>query len=284
MKTQNNNRIIQAGIFMFLIALGAWVSSCDTPETVSDFSAEDSESVVQESEEDAPIEDTDDLGLQTLSSHQDAGGRVESDSRFRCATITRNGNKAEGSLVVDFGEGCQDAQGRTRRGKLLIEYRGRWSVAGSSWRLRFQDFYFNGVGIQGTRTVTNISTDSLNLAFDVVLEDGQASYPDGSIARRRLHHIRKHERDGNNVLDRLIVYGTAEGNNRSGRGYTIEIIEPLVYNRRCADEGVFIAVQGKKLVKSGDRELTIDYGDGRCDNTVTLINKNGRTKEYTVKQ
>ena len=101
------------------------------------------------------------------------------------------------------------------------------------------------------------------------------------MARRRLHHKREHEIE-NHILQRLIIYGTAEGNHRNGRGYIIEILEPLVYDRRCAAEGVIIPVKGKKLIKHGDRQITVDYGDGRCDNIVTLINKNGRTKEIRV--
>jgi hypothetical protein len=45
---------------------------------------------------------------------------------------------------------------------------------------------------------------------------------------------------------------------------------------------VFIPVEGKKLIKHGQREITVDYGDGRCDNEVTITNKNGRSWEYTV--
>jgi hypothetical protein len=47
---------------------------------------------------------------------------------------------------------------------------------------------------------------------------------------------------------------------------------------------VFIPVSGVKFVTKGLRELTIDYGNGACDNLVTLTNKNGRTVEYEVKK
>jgi hypothetical protein len=46
---------------------------------------------------------------------------------------------------------------------------------------------------------------------------------------------------------------------------------------------VIIPTSGVKLIKHGDRELTVDYGDGTCDNIVTLTNKNGRTVRYEVK-
>ena len=41
-------------------------------------------------------------------------------------------------------------------------------------------------------------------------------------------------------------------------------------------------MKGVKFIKHGNRELTVDYGDGTCDNIVTLTNKNGRTVRYEV--
>ncbi|HWA35059.1 MAG TPA: hypothetical protein VG737_13050, partial [Cyclobacteriaceae bacterium] len=68
----------------------------------------------------------------------------------------------------------------------------------------------------------------------------------------------------------------------SGEGYSIEILERLIYRRACAALGILIPSSGVKLIKSGDRELTVDYGDGSCDNFVTITNKNGRTIRYEV--
>jgi hypothetical protein len=96
--------------------------------------------------------------------------------------------------------------------------------------------------------------------------------------------VREYHRNGNHLLDRLIIYGNAQGTCRNGRGFSIEILERLVYDRRCAEAGVFIAVEGKKLIKHGYRELTIDYGDGSCDNVVTLTNKSGLSTRYEVKK
>lgn len=273
-----NKQGILAWLFLLLTAV-----ACENADTASDFSAEDSDDVSTETLDDSSNDDAEDLALTALSSESLSGGKVESnDDRFECAVVTRTGDKTAGTIRIDFGGGCTDKRGRVRRGAILIDYQGVWSNAGAEWTVTFEDYFINDVNLSGIRKVKNITTDTTRRRFQVDLEDGEATWPDGRIARRRLHHIREHERNASNILIRLIIYGTAEGNHRNGRGYQIEILEPLVYERACAAEGVFIPVKGKKLIKHGNRQITVDYGDGTCDNVVTLININGRTKDIRI--
>ncbi len=267
-----------------LLAVLLAAVGCNNADTPSEFSAEDTDDALSEAFDDSANDDAEDLAVSALSSDGSIGGKIyTTDDRFECAEVTRSGDKVAGTVRIDFGDGCTDKRGRVRRGAILITYAGLWSEAGSSWTVALENYFVNDVQIRGTRQVKNITTDTLRRRFQVDLEDGEATWPDGRIARRRLHRIREHERDGSsNLLIRLIVYGTAEGNHRNGRGYQIEILEPLVYERSCAAEGVFIPVKGKKLIKHGNRQLTVDYGDGTCDNVVTLINANGRTKEIRI--
>lgn len=273
-----NKQGILAWLFLLLTAV-----ACENADTASDFSAEDSDDVSTEALDDSSNDDAEDLALTALTSQSLSGGKVESnDDRFECAVVTRTGDKTSGTIRIDFGGGCTDKRGRVRRGAILITYQGVWSNAGAEWSVTFEDYFINDINLSGIRNVKNITTDTTRRRFQVDMEDGMATWPDGRIARRRVHHIREHERNESNILVRLIIYGTAEGNHRNGRGYYIEILEPLVYERSCAAEGVFIPVKGKKLIKHGNRQITVDYGDGTCDNVVTLINVNGRTKDIRI--
>ena len=285
MKTVNSNLLltVKAIAAAFFLSMLLMLSSCSSNETASEFSAEDSEDTSSNLIDDASQDDAEDVGMTALAAEIPEGGKVAiGDDRFQCAEVTHTGDKASGTVRIDFGDGCKDQRGRTRRGVIVINYIGSWRTAGSKWIMTFENYFVNDVQLDGVRTVENITTDTTRLKFKVDLEEGTATWPDGRIARRRMHHIREHERDANNILIRLIIYGTAEGNHRNGRGYTIEILEPLIYDRRCAAEGVIIPVQGKKLIKHGNRQITVDYGDGTCDNVVTLININGRTKDIRV--
>jgi len=267
--------------FTLLIMLIA--GACTNQDNPSEFSQEDTEDATTNAIDDFANDDAEDLGMVAVISETSEGGRIsDSDDRLQCAVITRTGTKEAGTIRIDFGIGCKDQRGRVRKGAILIDYVGAWAEPGSSLLYSFDNYSVNDIVLGGTRSVKNITTDPALLTFQVDVEDGTATWPDGRVATRRVHHRRVHERDVNNVLLRLIIYGTSEGNHRNGRGYYIEILEPLVYDRKCREEGVFIPVKGKKLIKHGDRQITVDYGDGRCDNIVTLININGRSKDINV--
>ena len=199
-----------------------------------------------------------------------------------CAEVSHTGTKVSGTLTINFGQGCTDPRGNVRRVLLCWNITRPWNVTGSAWSIAFLGYSINGVTIEGTRTVTVVSaTDSL-IVCDITLVGGKITWPDGRFATREVSRRREHERHENHLLDRLIIYGTAQGALRNGRGYVIRILEPLIYDRSCAAEGVIIPVKGVKFIKHGNRELTVDYGDGACDNIVTLTNKNGRTVRYEV--
>ncbi len=277
------NAIFHKHGFIALLLLLITVIGCQTADSPADFSAEDSDDVSTEALDDSANDDAEDLALTALSTESLSGGKIaETDDRFECAVVTRTGDKTAGTIRIDFGGGCTDKRGRVRRGAILITYEGVWLNTGATWSVTFENYFVNDVNLSGIRNVKNITTDTTRRRFQVDMEDGEATWPDGRVARRRLHHIREHERNASNILIRLIIYGTAEGNHRNGRGYYIEILEPLVYERACAAEGVFIPVKGKKLIKHGNRQITVDYGDGTCDNVVTLINVNGRTKDIRI--
>jgi hypothetical protein len=271
-------------IFFVLVISSLILSSCND-ENENGADPQDNETAQLDAQEDYYQEDSEDLALAVIEEGDpNSGGKSASgDERLTCATITRTGDENAGTITIDFGDGCTDPKENVRRGSIVVEFEGRWRTPGSFWRLRFVDYFINDIGIGGTRVVTNVSeSEDSTQVFTVELEDGTMTWPDGSIATRTVHRTRELERDQNNVLNRLIIYGTAEGNHRNGRGYYIEILERLIYDRECAQQGVIIPVSGIKLIKHGEREITVDYGDGTCDNIVTITNKNGRSWRYTV--
>lgn len=260
--------------------------SCNNDDTTPNFSADDIEDANVDAIEDSYFDDGDDLVSEAFSSTEEdlSGGRVSTDERLICATLTRTGSKSEGSLRVDFGEGCTGPRGNVRSGAIVVTHSGDWRTAGSRWSFSYENYSVNGVQLEGERTVTIVSTSDSLVVSDITLVNGKITWPDGRVATREVQRRREHERHENHLLDRLIIYGTAQGTFRNGRGYSIEILERLIYRRACGAEGVIIPVSGVKLIKHGDRELTVDYGDGTCDNVVLLTNKNGESYRYEVKK
>lgn len=286
-KLENEKNAMSWKLLIVIFGLAATIfTSCTKDGVNADTSAEDQESVEMDNVDDYYLEDADDMASGLLEKETtDTGGKVAevNDERLACATVTRTGTDESGTITIDFGDGCTGPNGNVRSGKIVVNFSGRWYMPGSFWSIEFIDYFVNDISIAGTRNVNNISESTEGtLVFTVDMEDGVITWPDGTQARRRVHRRREHIRNENNILDRLIVYGTAEGNHRNGRGFYIEILEPLVYSHECAQEGIIIPVDGVKLIKHGEREITVDYGDGECDNFVTITNKSGKTWRHEV--
>jgi predicted secreted protein len=299
MKTMKNvfgARTLSSVMLTGLILL----ASC---EDKVEFNSKDSASVENEAAVDGYFEDTDDMAVSvvsaddgTLDGGRTDGGRVVSklklDHRFACETTTVTIDFAadntvqvpHGTITVDFGTGCTDVKGNIRKGKIMVEFKGRRFFPNSTIITTTDGYSINDVKLEGTRTVTNV-TGSTNDApkFNVVLDNGKATWPDGSTATREVNRTRVWTRAANPLNDQWSVTGTASGTNRSGNVYEMNITSDLIYKRECAISArVFMAVAGTKELTVNGRKLTIDYGAGDCDRTVT-ITVDGQDKQVEVK-
>jgi hypothetical protein len=283
------------------IAALAFFSSC---EEKVDISPADTKSVENEAVSDAYFEDTDDMATMVIAA--DAGtsnggrsgaGRAVSkdklDGRFACSSTTVTLTFAEdntaqnphGTITVDFGEeGCTDGKGNTRKGRVIVEFRGPRFMAGATITTYLDGYEINGIKLEGTRIVTNATTSTEDIpAFTIVLTGGEITWPDGSTATREVERTRVWTRAPNPLNDSWTISGTASGTNRDGKEYEINITKALVYKRECALNGrIFMAVEGTKELTTDGKKVTIDYGAGECDRLVT-ITVNGISREVEVK-
>lgn len=261
--------------------------------------------IAEESLTDVYFEDVDDLAGLAVASDEgtNTGGRVADgprdiiigDSRCECenvtVTITFTPNSSDevpvGDIVIDFGEGCEDDNGNVRKGKILIHFVGKRFMPESTIVTNFEGYSINGIALDGTRTLTNISgSTNESPKFKVQLADGTAIWPDGTEATREHCFEREWIRALNPLMDQLIVNQcgdasvAASGTNRRGVGYTMEIVEELVYKRGCP-----IAVAGvKKFTNvSTGKSITVEYGDGACDNIIT-ISVDGTSRSINVRR
>lgn len=284
---------LAAGVILF--------ASC---EDKLDFSAKDTANVENEAAVDGYFEDTDDMSVlvvaaepATLTGSREAAGRVISkdklDFRFACSSTTVNVELAadntqampHGTITIDFGaDGCTDSRGNVRKGKIRVEYKGRRFQLGSSIITTTEGYSINGIALEGTRTVSNVSgsTDE-SPKFNIMLTNGKATWPDGTTATREVNRTREWIRGQNPMNDEWRVTGDASGTNRNGDSYEMEITDALVYKRECAISArVFMAVEGTKELTVNGKLITIDYGTGNCDKTVT-ITVEGQSKQVEVR-
>jgi hypothetical protein len=300
MKTMKNMTGMR-GLASLMVTGLIFLASC---EDKVDFNSGDTESVQNEASVDGYFEDMDDMAVTVVSSDQGTvdGSRMEAgrlisksllDLRFGCETTTITIDFAadntkevpHGTITVDFGtDGCTDSKGNIRRGKVIVEFKGRRFMPNSTITTTTDGYSINGVTLEGTRVVTNISgSTEESPKFNVVVTDGKATWPDNSTATRDVNRVHEWIRGANPLNDQWNVTGTASGTNRNGKEYEMNITSALVYKRECAISArVFMAVQGTKELTVNGRKITIDYGTGDCDRTVT-ISADGQSKQVEVK-
>jgi hypothetical protein len=283
------------GVATAMIAFIMILASCNKSNDLT--SSLDSQSLNNEATMDAQQDETADIATSALNANAVAvGGRVEDrDDRLACATVTKDSTntKDSGTITLTFNGDCTDDDGNVRKGKMIITWlNGRWYVPGSVHTIKLEGYSINGVGIEGTRTVTNISTTESPLTW-TISGSHKSTWPDGTTAQRTVNKTRQWVRSSTNPReDKIIISQTnpavsaASGINRHGNTYSVSITTPLQYFASCGRR-VKIPVVGIKVVtvgnpSTGSKTYTVDFGDGTCDNKYT-VTKDGVTKEFIGK-
>ncbi len=227
-------------------------------------------------------------GRSSEESHE-VKGMGDMDERFKCAVVTHikdpnsTPGKPMGTITIDFGTGCKDKHGNTRKGMIIITYSGRRFLPGSSIVTTFKDYSRNDVKVEGTHTFSNITPSKLDFPkFQIIIAGGKLTFPDGRTVTREQNMTREWQRAANPLQDKWVVDGKASGTNKNGKTYSMEITKSLVYSNACRlSDKAFIPVEGIKHLIVDGKDIIIDFGDGTCDNKVN-ITVNGVSKEETL--
>ena len=269
---------LKSTFFSFAAVLLMVLTACDSndePVSTGSLSAISSDEEVV----DGYFEDTDDVVFEANDQVEASNGRTAMDSDqllTRCAEITHDTENK--TITIDFGEGCEGPGGKIRSGKIIITYTDRKYVPGAVWIYTLEDYTVNGIALEGTKTISNVTgTESDYLSFNKLLEGGKATWPDGSFATREVNKTFTWIRATRPINDEFHVEGSANGVTKNGVTYEVDIVSTLIYKRKCRRAGVHIAVQGLKSVVKDGEEILVDFGDGDCDNLVT-VTKNGESE------
>lgn len=220
-----------------------------------------------------------------------AGGRsvtltVTGDTRFQGAVVTleptgTNPLNPQGRITIDFGTGRTDPAGVTRKGKMILTYRGLRFLPESTTVLTFDDYYVNNVEIEGTRTVRTTALDNTGITFEVRDVGGKATFADGKTITREASLILRLVFGDSAGSHFWSLTGTAQGRVREGSEYRFAIERALIYKSACLAEKINVPVEGVALLTLGTLAMTVDYGPGTCDNKATLT-AGGVTQEITL--
>ena len=307
MKSRIN--LAQFTILSFFFGL-LMISSCSKENSQSGTDAQEEEVSNAAGEADAEAESNfDEFFDNAMGANNDVGvegsgvfyGRADTMTPIpRCFTVTvthPTNTFFPAIVVVDFGTmGCTGPDGRTRRGKIIIEYTNRLIFPGAMATTTFDGFYVNDIHVEGTHKITNISNVPVppaNVAgkYRVEVTNGKLTKPDGNYIEwnsvRIVTQVEGFATPNDPRDDAFKIEGSANGTVRRGNllvRWESTITEPLLRRVTCQwiVKGRVRSVRANLPNPNNSHWVAVlDFGTGDCDNLAT-ITINGITRQITL--
>lgn len=197
-----------------------------------------------------------------------------------CVSISFN--TQQNTTTVDFGNGCEGPDKKVRKGKIIISQTGKYFEPGTVVTSVLENYSVNDILLEGIITITNTSPErTMTPTFSITIENGKANWPDQSFASREMNYTRLWMRSENHAEMQYLISGSASGIDRNGKTYTSEINNFLTYKLSCLEEHTWLPVTGTLSLFGSEEAFQIDYGNGACDNEVT-ISQNDNLKKVTL--
>ena len=202
-----------------------------------------------------------------------------------CATITVSPNDSTypKTITIDFGpDGCWCADGKHRRGAIVIHLTGPIRRSGSVMTITLRDFYLNRAHIEGSKVISNLSENG-NIKFTVQVVGGKVTFPNGrGYKYDGLKYVKQVEGGSTRIIrdDVYNIEGRSKTQFNNGLTINLNTESPLVKKVVCP----WIS-NGTLKIKINDRILFLDYGapnNGHCDNKALLTWNNGNNQRLVT--
>lgn len=262
-----------------LFAAGSFLSGCSKSTTNADTSAMEDQAYA-----DNTYTDVDNIGseaIQNSGAHKSGGTWLY--INVGCASITVDSAvMGVTTVTVDFGTtGCVCRDGRTRTGKIIITYNGRYRDAGTVITYTLSNYTVDGNKVEGSKTVTNMGPNTNGQPrWHVVVTGGKITKTDGTSATYSSDRIRTWSKgyltadvaDDEYLLDNGNNTVTDQGVNFKGQSYTVTITKTLHIVVACT----WHIESGTLAFTAGSNTASIDFGDDTC-NDLLSVTLNGKT-------
>jgi hypothetical protein len=267
-------------------------NSAGTSETLT--AAQAADYADESAQADASFGDVEDIGM--IAAEEDgaaSSGRSAETGRHylptfeelrlrlgNCATVTVTPNDSTypKTITIDFGNGCLCADGKFRKGAIILHLTGPIRRSGSVLTITFADYYLNRAHIQGTKIVTNLSSGG-NIKYTVQVVNSSVTFPSGrGWQYDELKAVTQID-GGATVFIRDDVY-KVEGRSKTvlngGATLILNTETPLIKKVACPwfSNGVL-------KINANAHVLFVDYGapnNGDCDNKALLTWNNGNNQ------
>jgi hypothetical protein len=196
--------------------------------------------------------------------------------------ITIDSTSATRSITIDFGTSglvCSNWDGRTRAGKIITTWTGKYRDQGTVKTTTTDGYRVNGKLHTLTRTVTNLGTVSGYISFSILanatVETDNGNFTYASTRTRRWIAGSSTQDPADDVYN---VFGTANGSHPNGSSFIVTVLEatPLRMQLNCYPRHITGGTAEFSLTRSGSTNaFSIDYGNGTC-NSLAYLNRQGR--------
>jgi hypothetical protein len=209
--------------------------------------------------------------------------RVDSNACFIVTTTQIGGTRFPLQVTLDFGAGCLGRDGRTRKGKIIINYTGRLLVPGNSASVSFDGYSVNDIQVSGSYKITNTGTTSAR-SFTIEVSKAKLTKPNGNYTEwnstRTITQVAGELTPVIVIDDVFSVSGEANGTVKRGDKlyqWSTRITESLVKRFNCPR-----IVRGTIELRKGNTTIVVlDYGSGVCDDKATYT-VDGTVYEITL--
>ncbi|MEP7278760.1 MAG: hypothetical protein ABI813_08975 [Bacteroidota bacterium] len=189
-----------------------------------------------------------------------------------CATVSVDTVSSPHVITVDFGTtNCTCNDGRSRRGKIIATFTGRYKDAGTVVTISFNNYFVNNNQITGSKKITNQGlNNSGNLVYKIEVNGQIIKADNGGTISWVSNRQREWTAGASTPLiltdDAYSITGNASGTTAKGTSYTITITKPLVRKMSCR----WFESGALELTPDGKAPRTLDYGDTGCDANATV--------------
>lgn len=274
------------------------VDTNDVDTTDADNNSADSATAKTNAPDQGMVMMGEDMSIFTYASNSAENGELQSAQKTSasavpaCATVSVEGGIGVWPkiMTIDFGANgdCEGIDGRFRRGKIIAEFSGSWANHNNddSIKVTLEDYAVNDTIITGTRYywIEDWVLVDGQLTLGVKVEDASIIYPTGDTGTWAGQGTFTAENVNLDYTDDILTYDfEASGVDRYGNSYGVSTQEAIVSKAECLTSCVFVdgilvvdietitdtVVGGFDVQATTDLTISLDYGDGECDGTLS---------------
>lgn len=274
-----------------LMALSAflWISCSDDKDDTTDSVEIPVEDIEVNAQAELLSDQIDDIAAavvtdESASAKQITANRIELPA---CLTVTTTFDGDKVTKVLDFGEGCQMANGVTYSGKLWVVYTWDNEMRQANIVVETEGFGMNDLLVSGRKEIvrtwpgaeeTGFPASEVSTELTVTHGSGLNATVTGTTTREWVEGY-----GSGNWGDNVVLIGgnrtvTTYLNDAMLYAYEVKITDKLRREWSCR----FI-VSGELTLSRDGFTATLNYGSGDCDNKAMLTTPSGATKQIELR-